>query len=235
VLGRRHRTRRLADYIKHHVGVRQHGYVARCHFRCGGFHALRDEALQVGMNGLVLIGKDIPARFGLPCRAVELLVEQVGHRHALRCVHKLLVGLRQVSAEVLGAGRLEPHATVSDFDLREDRGRWEFVELALGGLVGIGRQRSDIDEPDHARVNSRVRDQRAAVGVADEDRRVADTREARLDRGHVRRKRVETVLRGHHFVALGLKRGDELPEASAVGPEAMGENDAGFCHYTLLA
>jgi len=97
--------------------------------------------------------------------------------------------------------------------VREHIGHRELGLLALRGLVGIRRQGRDIDEPGHARISPRVRDERATIGVPDEDRRAADPGQASLHGGDVARERVEAVLGCHHFVALGLQRRDQFAEA----------------------
>src|SRR6266849_10562417 len=48
----------------------------------------------------------------------------------------------------------------------------------------------------------------------------------------------EAILGGDHLVAFGLKRGDHLVEARAVGPDSVTEHDARFAlrrfHFVLL-
>jgi hypothetical protein len=60
-----------------------------------------------------------------------------------------------------------------------------------------------------------------------------DPSKARLHGGDVSRERIEAVLTGHHFMALGLERWDQLAEAGSISPEAMRENDAWFGHDSL--
>src|SRR5262249_34360176 len=74
-LARRDRARCLADHIEHHVRLRQHGHMARRDLGRGGFHAFRSEALQIGMNCLVLGGEDIRTRLCLPRGTFDLLIE----------------------------------------------------------------------------------------------------------------------------------------------------------------
>jgi hypothetical protein len=85
--------------------------------------------------------------------------------------------------------------------------------LALRGLVGIRRQGRDIDEPGNAGIGPGVRDEGAAIGVPDEDRRALDPGQASLHGGDVARERIEAVLGCHHFVALGLQRRDHFAKA----------------------
>jgi hypothetical protein len=50
--------------------------------RSGGAHALRHEAFQIGMDGTVILGNDVPARLRPLGGAFNLLVEQVHGWHA---------------------------------------------------------------------------------------------------------------------------------------------------------
>ena len=88
--------------------------------------------------------------------------------------------------------------------MRKDVGSRKLGQLALGGLVCIRRESRDIDKPGHAWVGAGVRDQRAAIGVPDEKDRAADPGKTRLNGSDVTRKRVEAMLGGHHFMAIGL-------------------------------
>jgi hypothetical protein len=54
-------------------------------------------------------------------------------------------------------------------------GRWKLVKQALGSLVGVGGKGRDIDEPLDTLISPCVRDQCAAIRVADEDCRAMDT------------------------------------------------------------
>src|SRR2546426_5971394 len=69
------------DHVDHEGGLREHGDVAAVGLMDGGAHPLRDEALQLGMDGAVVLGHDVPARFRPPGGGLHLLVEQVRVRH----------------------------------------------------------------------------------------------------------------------------------------------------------
>jgi hypothetical protein len=73
-------------------------------------------------------------QLGLVCRAFDLLVEQVRHRHALRRVDEVLFRLRQVSGKAADAARLQPYSPVRHVDVLEHIGLREFVLLALQRL-----------------------------------------------------------------------------------------------------
>src|SRR6478609_1027814 len=63
-------------------------------------HALRHETFQVGVDGAVVLGHDVPARLRPPRDAVDLLREKVGHGRGLSCPDYLLLRLGEVPREV---------------------------------------------------------------------------------------------------------------------------------------
>src|ERR1039457_6346220 len=65
------------DHVDHQVRVGEHGHVAAVGRVGGGAHPLGAETFQVGVNGTVVVGHDVPARLRPPGGAVELLIEQV--------------------------------------------------------------------------------------------------------------------------------------------------------------
>ena len=89
---------------------------------------------------------------------------------------------------MLDTALFEPNASVRHLNVPENRGRWEFVELALRGLVAIRRKGRDVDEPGHPRIDPGVRDQRAAIRVADEDRRAMDASKTSFHGGDISRE-----------------------------------------------
>ena len=70
-----------------------------------------------------------------------------------------------------------------------------------------------MDEPGYPRIGPCLRDQCSAIRMTDEGRRARDPSKARLHGGDVSRERIDAVLTGHHFMALGLERWDQLAEA----------------------
>src|SRR5260370_26168221 len=91
------RLRGGADNIDDEVGVRQHCDVTAVDSMSGRTHALRYEALQIGVDCLVLRGQNVPARFGLPGRAYHFLVEEVRSRRIVRRPDDLLLLLGKVA------------------------------------------------------------------------------------------------------------------------------------------
>jgi hypothetical protein len=75
---------------------------------------------------------------------------------------------------------------------------------------------------------SRDRDDSSAARMTDENSRAADPPQCSMDCRDVAFKTVETVLGCDHFVPIGLKRGDQLAETRAIGPESVSEYNARF-------
>ena len=113
--------------------------MAACSLDRRGAHALGHEAFQIGMDGPILGGNDVPARFGFPCRAFDLLREQVGDRYGLSRPDELLLRLGQIAREIPDAVRLQPDPPIGDLDVGEDVGDGKLLLQALRGFVGIGR------------------------------------------------------------------------------------------------
>ena len=101
-----------ADNIDDEVGLRQHCDVTAVDSMSGRTHALRYEALQIGVDCLVLRGQNVPARFGLPGRAFHFLVEEVSSRRVVRRPDDLLLLLGKVAREILRAVGEHPNAPV---------------------------------------------------------------------------------------------------------------------------
>jgi hypothetical protein len=98
----------------------------------------------------------------------------------------------------------------------------KFILLALRRLVGIRRERSDIDQSGNALVGSRGRNDCSAVRMTNENGRTADPFERSVDCRDVAFESVETVLGRDYFVPLRLKRWISLlkHEPSAQSPWA---------------
>src|SRR5438132_5544684 len=92
------------DHVDHEGGLREHGHVAAVGLMDAGAHPLRDEALQLGMNGVVVLAHDVPGRLRPPGGAFHLLVEQIDGRHTLGCPDDLLLLLGEISREVSRSG-----------------------------------------------------------------------------------------------------------------------------------
>ena len=91
----------------------KHRDVAAVHVVGPGAHALGRGSLELGLDGPVMIGHDVPARLAAPGGAVSLLVEQVSVRCDVGSPHQLLLLFGEVTGECLGALRQHPDATVA--------------------------------------------------------------------------------------------------------------------------
>ena len=79
------------------------GFEGRCP------HALCDEALQLGLDGLVLGGYDVPAWLGSPGGSFNLLIEEIRYRRSMRCPDQFLLMLRQITGKGRNAVWFQPN------------------------------------------------------------------------------------------------------------------------------
>ena len=98
---------------------------------------------------------------------------------------ELLLRLGQIACETPDAVSLQPDPSIGDLDVGEDVGDGKLLLLALRGFVGIGCERRDVDQGGDPVIRARMRDQGAAVRVADKHHRTADPSEATGDAVHV--------------------------------------------------
>src|SRR2546429_4076624 len=143
----------------------QHGDVAAVHVVGVGAHTLRHEALQVGVDGAVVVGHDVPARLRLPRGALGVPAEQTRVRYHLGRPDQLLLLFGEVARERLDALRQQPDAPVRDLDVVEDVRDGELVLQALGGLRLVRGERGDVDQPGDAVIGSRGGYDAFAVGT----------------------------------------------------------------------
>ncbi|MEY2462276.1 MAG: hypothetical protein QOH64_414 [Acidimicrobiaceae bacterium] len=128
----------------------KHGDVAGVDVVGAGAHALGSESLQLGMDGSVVVGHDVPAGLRLPGGALHLLIEQVRVGWDVGCPDEFLLLFGEISCEALHAVWAQPDMAVREFDVGEDvRGR-ELVLLALRRLGFVRGERSDVDQPGNA-------------------------------------------------------------------------------------
>src|SRR5262245_10184864 len=226
----------LADHVEHEVGLGKHWHVAAIALKRGCAHAFGEEALQIGMNGSVLFGDDVPARLRLPGSLPDFRLEQIGFRRALGCPNELLLLLRKVAAEKLCGFRTQPDTSVDDFNVGKNVGLREVGLLRLSRFIGVRRERGDVNQSGNTIVSSGPGNDTSAVGVADENNGAADPAYGFFRRGNVLRRCVKAVLRRNTFIPLRVKWNDQLTEARAIGPEPMAEYDTLLClwHICLL-
>jgi hypothetical protein len=91
-----------------------------------GTHAFGEEALQVRMDGAVLLGDDVPAWLRPPGGSSDFRIEQVGSWWEVGRSNELLFLLGQIACETLDAFRKQPDTSVGDFDRRRrpSSGNW---------------------------------------------------------------------------------------------------------------
>src|SRR5258708_5568461 len=202
--------------------------MAAVDFISGCIHALGEEALQVRMDGAIVLGDDVPAWLRLPGGSTDLRVEQVGLGDYLRRPNELLILLRKISAEILGALRTKPDTSIHHFNMVEHVGLREVELLRLRRFIFVGSERADINQPGNAIVGTGSGDDASAIGVADEDNGAANPADRCFHQSDILCRCVEAVLRGDTLITLRLKGSDQLAEARAIGPEPVAENDAWF-------
>src|SRR5215831_16282546 len=226
----------LADHVEYGVRLGKHRHVAAVDLKGGCAHALGEETLQIGMNGLILFGDDVPARLRLPGSSSDFRLEQIGFRRALCRQNQLLFLLRKVAAEILWAFRTQPDTSVDDFYVGKNVGLREVGLLRLSCFIGVRCERGDVNQPENTIVSSGAGDNTSAVRMADEDNRTADSPYCFLRHDNVLGRCVKAVLRRNAFIPLRLKGNDQFTEAGAIGPEPMAEYDTLFClwHICLL-
>src|SRR5215471_9178452 len=90
----------VADHVQHSLWLGEHRDVTGAQLDGCGAHALCNETLQFGLDGAIFSGHDVPTRLRPPSDAVDLLVEQVGHRCGLGRPNKLLLRLGQITLKI---------------------------------------------------------------------------------------------------------------------------------------
>src|SRR5215471_16459834 len=223
----------FANHVEHEVRLGKHWHVAAVALKGGCVHTLGEETLQIGMNGSVLFGDDVPARLRLPGSSPDFRLEQIGFRCALGCPNELLLLLRKVAAEILCGFRTQPDTSVDDFYVGKNVGLREVGLLRLRRFIDVRCERGDVNQPDNTIVSSGAGDNTSAVRVADEDNRTADSAYRFFRHGNVLRRCVKAVLGRNTFIPLRLKGNHQFTEAGAIGPEPMAEYNTFFCLWHI--
>jgi len=116
----------FADHAEYEVRIGEHGDVAAGPLHGGCPHALRHETFQVGVDGAVVLGHDVPARLRPPRDAVDLLREKIAADQSEGLRPFCVVG----SAGTVNTGVVDPlseiAAVATEFDL------WFHVDGAYG-------------------------------------------------------------------------------------------------------
>src|SRR5262249_12588949 len=95
------------------------------------------------------------------------------HRCSMSGPDQLLLFLWEITCKGRDAIPLQPNAAVCDLDMGKNIGCRKLLLQTLCRLVGIRGKRRDVDKRCHSRIGTGRRDDRATVGMTDENRGVA--------------------------------------------------------------
>jgi len=172
--GSLNRVRGGTNHVDHEAGVREHGDVAAVDLVDRSAHPLRHEALQLGLDGVVVLATMYQLGFDFQAVPSTFWLNRSAAGAAWVAQDDLLLRLGQVSREARDAFREHPDSPVGNVDVGEDVGDGELVLLALRRLAVVRGECGDIDQSGNALNRSRGRDDRSTVRVADEYGRRAD-------------------------------------------------------------
>jgi hypothetical protein len=218
----------IPNHVNHGVRLRKHRNVTAVELRGLGIHPIGNEALEFGIDRAILGPDDIPTWLRFPGSAGVWQGEDVLRRSHGSGIHQLLVRVREVATEVLGPLLSEPEPSIRDVDTVEYGSAVEFVLLSLRGLAVIWSKSAQVDQRSYTVIHAGVSNQRAPIGVADENNWAPNPSDAPNHALYVAFETVETVPTGHAVISLGLERGNYPAEARSVRPEAVGKDDAGL-------
>jgi hypothetical protein len=111
VLPRRGVTGLLYE-VRDDARMRDHRNVTGIDLNSRRPHTLRHEALLLGVDRLVFLRPDIPARLGFPGRNVHFCLEQLRVCRTLSRVDQILLELRQVAGKIRNGVPVQPDVTV---------------------------------------------------------------------------------------------------------------------------
>src|SRR6516162_439514 len=205
--------RSLPNNVQHKFGLGQHGDMTAVGFEDCCPHALCDEALQFGLDGLVLDGHNVPAWLGSPCRSFNLLIEQVRCRRSMRGPDEFLLMLRQITGKGRSAVWFQPNSPIGQVDMREDSCGGKLFQQTLCRLISIWRKCSDVNESGHTSVRPGGSDDGSSIGMTDQDYGLADSAESPLYVGDISSMRVQTLLGCDYLETFFLKCRDQLGKA----------------------
>src|SRR5262249_16036229 len=92
-------------------------------------------------------------------------------------------------------------------------GRRKFLLQTLCCLVGIRGKHRDVDKRCNSRVGAGRCDDRATIGMTDQDRGVAYPAQGSLHAIYIAGVRIKSVLRSDYFKSFVLKGWDQFAEA----------------------
>ena len=148
-------------------------------------HALCDEAFQIGLDGSVFRGYDVPAWLGSPSGSFNLLIEEIRSGRRMCCPDEFLLMLWQITRKRRNTVWFQPNTSICHFYMREDIcGRKLFLQTFCS-LVSVWREGSDVDERCNTGVRPGSSDDGPSIGVTDQDCGLADSSESPLDVGDI--------------------------------------------------
>src|SRR5262249_52740125 len=143
-------------------------------------HALRDETLQLGLDSTVLRSYDVPTRLRSPCSAFHPLFEQICYRCCMCSPDQLLLFFWEITGKGWDTVTFQPNASVCNLDMGENIGRRKLLLQTLCCLIGIRGKRRDVHKRCNSWIGAGRRDDRATIGMTDQDRGVAYTAQGSL-------------------------------------------------------
>src|ERR1700746_609111 len=124
---------------------------------------------------MVLRSYDVPTRLRSPRSTFHLLIEQICYRRALIGPDQLLLSLGEITCQGGATISFQPNASVCNLDMGENISFRELFLQALCCLVGIRGKCREVDKRCNSWIGAGPSDDRATVGMTDEDRGAAYT------------------------------------------------------------
>jgi hypothetical protein len=152
------------------IGMRDEDEVAAFDLRDFASCPLAHEVFERGLDGVVFRSDDVPGRFGAPGRLAKDIAEG-GCSDGNLCVgHEGGFVFRNVGAKsAMVFGYVIPHETILwRIDTIDGIG-WIDAQQGAERIAFVGREGRHIDQSGYFGVMARRGDDRAAIGVADED------------------------------------------------------------------
>src|SRR5882757_11393098 len=171
-------------------------------------HCFRFGLLKLGRNSAIVAGNHAPGRLGLPRGGRDGGSKNGCCRRTLCRRQQLLLLVRQILREVLSdsswGNRQKTFSIRPDF-AAERRG-WKRLGDRSYGLTLRRRERSDVNQPDHLWIVSRLRDNHSPIRMAHKQYRSILQRDGAPGGGNVVSQRGQWVLHGDHMQSFGLKQ-----------------------------
>ena len=138
----------------------------------GGVDALGEVALEIGVDGVVVLRHRVPARLRVPGGFCGAAGEDQGGRRPLHGI-ELLRPLRLYAVGEIFQERVfrKLRETIALDDAGADGAGRELLGQRDKILVRIGRACGDVDEPGDLRIDADLADHGAAPGMRDQHRR----------------------------------------------------------------